>query len=44
LTQVGREAISDTYAARTYTLLGDPAMELRIPISRIYMPLALRND
>jgi hypothetical protein len=43
LTQVGREAISDTYAARTYTLLGDPAMELRIPISRIYMPLALRD-
>jgi hypothetical protein len=44
LTQVGREAISDTYAARTYTLLGDPAMYLKMNLSpRAYMPLAVRD-
>jgi len=44
LTQVGREAISDTYASRTYTLLGDPAMYLKVNLSpRAYMPLALRD-
>ncbi|HQE92577.1 MAG TPA: C25 family cysteine peptidase [Anaerolineae bacterium] len=28
LTQIGREAIRDSYEARTYTLLGDPALSL----------------
>jgi hypothetical protein len=43
LTQVGREAISGTYMARTYTLLGDPAMLLAAPPHRVYLPLVLRN-
>jgi hypothetical protein len=45
LTMVGREAISDTYTARTYTLLGDPAMILRVNLSpRAYIPLTVRDD
>jgi hypothetical protein len=45
LTVVGREAISDTYTARTYTLLGDPAMILRINLlPRAHMPLILQDD
>jgi hypothetical protein len=43
LTQVGREAVSWSYLARTYTLLGDPAMRLRILPRRIYLPLVLKN-
>ena len=44
LTQVGREAISVSYIARTYTLLGDPAMELRRPPTELYLPLILRDE
>jgi hypothetical protein len=43
LTQAGREAVSWSYLARTYTLLGDPAMRLRILPRRIYLPLVLKN-
>ncbi len=32
LTQRGREAIPSSYMARTYTLLGDPALRLRVDI------------
>ena len=44
LTQAGREAISSSYMARTYTLLGDPAMELRLPPPEIYLPLFLQDN
>jgi hypothetical protein len=45
LTMVGREAISDTYTARTYTLLGDPAMLLRVNLSpRAYVPLVIQGN
>jgi hypothetical protein len=43
ITQVGREAISGTYMARTYTLFGDPAMELRILLPRAYIPLVMQD-
>jgi len=44
LTQVGREAVSPSYMARTYTLLGDPAMRLRIPMQHyIYLPMVTRG-
>jgi hypothetical protein len=43
LTQVGREALSGSYMARTYTLLGDPAMELRILPLPVFLPLVVRN-
>jgi hypothetical protein len=29
--------------ARTYTLLGDPAMELNILLSQVYVPLVMRD-
>jgi hypothetical protein len=44
LTQVGREAISASHAARTYTLLGDPAMELRRMPADLYLPLIARGE
>jgi hypothetical protein len=44
LTQAGREAISSSYMARTYTLLGDPAMELRRIPRKVYLPLILRDE
>lgn len=45
LTQVGREAIATSYQARTYTLLGDPALhlpwaaDLRISPAEITVPV-----
>ncbi len=43
LTQAGREAFSGSYLARTYTLLGDPAMKLRILPLPVFLPLVVRN-
>ena len=44
LTQAGRQAVSGSYLARTYTLLGDPALQLRlVEIQRVYLPLVLRQ-
>lgn len=43
LTQAGREAISGSYLARTYTLFGDPAMRLAILPQRVFLPLVLRG-
>jgi hypothetical protein len=44
LTQAGREAISSSYMARTYTLLGDPAMELKRIPTELYLPLIQRDE
>lgn len=49
LTQAGRQAIIDGgawghYLARTYTLIGDPAMQIRLQqIRQVFMPLVLRG-
>lgn len=47
LTQAGRTSIPDgtfySYLSRSFTLLGDPAMELKIMYHRVYLPLAIRN-
>jgi hypothetical protein len=43
ITQAGREAISESRLARTYTLLGDPATELKILLHRSYIPLVMRD-
>ncbi|MDF1512414.1 MAG: C25 family cysteine peptidase [Anaerolineae bacterium] len=43
LTQAGREVIQYTYLARIMTLFGDPAMKLKIPVSFIYVPMAVRQ-
>ena len=43
LTQAGREAITGTYLARTFTLLGDPALRLA-PVPKVaYLPVVLRS-
>jgi hypothetical protein len=43
LARAGREAISGTYLARTYTLLGDPALRLASVPRRVYVPTVLRS-
>jgi hypothetical protein len=43
LTQAGREAIPGNYLSRIFTLLGDPAMELKMMYHRVYLPLTVRN-
>jgi hypothetical protein len=47
LTQAGREAIPNgifySYVSRIFTLLGDPAMELKIMYHRVYLPLTISN-
>lgn len=42
LTQAGREAVSGSHLARTYTLLGDPAMRLAVLPQRVCLPVVLR--
>ena len=46
LTQMGREAIARTYMARTYTLLGDPALKLKIltPTHYVFLPFIVRGE
>jgi hypothetical protein len=44
LTQVGREAIPGSYMARTYTLLGDPAMALRVMLPHAYLPMVQQGQ
>jgi hypothetical protein len=46
LTQAGREAVSLSYMARTYTLFGDPAMRLvLLPMPcHSYLPLILQDS
>jgi hypothetical protein len=45
ITQAGREAIQSSYLSRIMTLLGDPAMPLKIVSLNhpIYLPMVIRN-